>query len=222
MKVLRRKSAARAREPSAGGRQYRGASLPQRRAERRARLIQAGIDTFGTHGYHAVTVRDVCAAAGLTERYFYESFRDREQLFSAVYEDLNARLQQKIAAAVANAGGDPERTARGGLRAYFEQTRSDPKGARIMLIEVFGVSADMDRLSRRTAVGFVAMVRQVVAPRMVAARRRGAALDADLLATGLVGGVIFSAMRWVLSGYEQPLDAVVENAAAIFTSLLQS
>lgn len=221
MKAPRRKSATRAREPLAGGRQYRGASLPQRRAERRARLIQAGIDTFGTHGYHAVTVRDVCAAAGLTERYFYESFRDREQLFSAVYEDLNARLQQKIALAVAAAGGDPERTARGGLRAYFEQTRSDPKGARIMLIEVFGVSADMDRLSRRTAVGFIEMVRRVVAPPMVAARRRGG-LDADLIATGLVGGVVFSAMRWVLSGYEQPLEVVVENAATIFTSLLRA
>ena len=203
-------------------RRYRGASLAQRRVERRQRLVQAGIDTFGARGYHGVTVREVCAAAGLTERYFYESFRDREQLFSAVYEHLNAQLQQRIAAAVSGAAGDPEQVARRGLRAYFEQTRSDPKGARIMLIEVFGVSADMDRLSRRTAIGFVDMVRQVVAPQMVAARRRKLELDADLLATGLVGGVIFGAMRWVLSGYAQPIDAVVDNAAAIFTSLLRA
>ena len=219
MKPARKKSETRPRP--AAGRRYRGASLAQRRAERRQRLIQAGVDTFGTRGYHGVTVREVCAAAGLTERYFYESFRDREQLFSAVYEQLNARLQQKIVAAVAGAGADPAQVARRGLRAYFEQTRSDPKGARIMLIEVFGVSADMDRLSRRTAIGFVEMVRRVLAPRMTAARRRTLELDPDLLATGLVGGVIFSAMRWVLSGYAQPLEAVVDNAAAIFTSLLR-
>jgi len=222
VKSPRRKNGARPRVLPSGARRYRGASLPQRRAERRQRLVQAGIDTFGTRGYHGVTVREVCAAAGLTERYFYESFRDREQLFSAVYEQLNAQLQQRIAAAVAGAGGDPEQVARRGLRAYFEQTRSDPKGARIMLIEVFGVSADMDRLSRRTAIGFVEMVRRVLAPRMAAARRRTLGLDPDLLATGLVGGVIFSAMRWVLSGYAQPLEAVVDNAAAIFTSLLRS
>jgi AcrR family transcriptional regulator len=220
VKPARKKSEARPRP--AAGRRYRGASLAQRRAERRRRLIQAGVDTFGTRGYHGVTVREVCAAAGLTERYFYESFRDREQLFSAVYEQLNAQLQQKIIAAVAGAGADPAQVARRGLRAYFEQTRSDPKGARIMLIEVFGVSADMDRLSRRTAIGFVEMVRRVLAPRMAAARRRTLGLDPDLLATGLVGGVIFSAMRWVLSGYAQPLEAVVDNAAAIFTSLLRS
>ena len=220
MKAPRRKTDARPRDAEAAGRRYRGASLPQRRAERRARLVQAGIEAFGTRGYHAVTVRDLCAAAGLTERYFYESFGDREQLFSAVYEHLNAQLQQKIAAAVAGAGADPERGARSGLRAYFEQTRDDPRGARIMLIEVFGVSADMDDLSRRTAAGFIEMVRRVLAPPMVAARRREA-LDPDLLATGLVGGVIFSAMRWVLSGYVQPLEAVVDNAAAIFTSLLR-
>jgi AcrR family transcriptional regulator len=220
VKPARKKSETRPRP--AAGRRYRGASLAQRRAERRQRLIQAGVDTFGTRGYHGVTVREVCAAAGLTERYFYESFRDREQLFSAVYEQLNAQLQQKIIAAVAGAGADPAQVARRGLRAYFEQTRSDPKGARIMLIEVFGVSADMDRLSRRTAIGFVEMVRRVLAPRMAAARRRTLGLDPDLLATGLVGGVIFSAMRWVLSGYAQPLEAVVDNAAAIFTSLLRS
>jgi AcrR family transcriptional regulator len=203
------------------GRRYRGASLAQRRTERRAQLLRAGIDLFGTRGYHAVTVRDLCAAAGLTERYFYESFRDREALFGAVYEHLNAELQQKIAAGAASGGTDLARVARGGLRAYFEQTRSDPKGARIMLIEHFGLSADMDRLSRRTAIGFVGMVRLQLAPQIAGARRSGPPLDADLIATGLVGGVIFSAMRWVLTGYKEPLDAVVENAAAIFTSLLR-
>jgi len=221
VKAARRKSEPASPRPPAAGRRYRGASLHQRRAGRRQRLLQAGIDLFGTRGYHAVTVRELCAAAGLTERYFYESFRDREQLFSAVYEHLNAQLARRLAGAVAGAGGDVEQLARRGLRAYFEQTRDDPRGARIMLIEHFGLSADMDRLSRRTAIGFVEMLRQTLAPRLVAARRRAPALDADLLATGLVGGVIFSAMRWVLSGYAQPLDAMVENAAAIFTSVLK-
>ena len=218
MKGARRRSDANAR-PTTAGRRYRGASLPQRRASRRHSLLQAGIDLFGTRGYHAVTVREICAAAGLTERYFYESFRDREQLFSAVYEHLNTQLAQKLATAVAGAGGDLEQMARRGLRAYFEQTRDDPRGARIMLIEHFGLSADMDRLSRRTAIGFVEMLRQALAPRLAGTRRRE--LDPDLLATGLVGGVIFSAMRWVLSGYQQPLEAVTENAAAIFASVLR-
>jgi AcrR family transcriptional regulator len=219
VKTARRKSDTGARA-GAAGRRYRGASLTQRRAGRRQQLLQAGIDLFGTRGYHAVTVREICAAAGLTERYFYESFRDREQLFGAVYEHLNTQLAQKLAAAVTGAGGDVELMARRGLRAYFEQTRDDPKGARIMLIEHFGLSADMDRLSRRTAIGFVEMLRQTLAPRLLGSRRRE--LDPDLLATGLVGGVIFSAMRWVLSGYQQPLDAVVDNSAAIFTSLLRN
>jgi AcrR family transcriptional regulator len=204
------------RPRAAPGRRYRGESLGERRAERRRLLIEAGIETFGTRGYHSVTVREVCGEAGLTERYFYESFRDREQLFSAVYEQLNAELQERLTAAVTAEDGEPRRAAREGLRAYFSQIRSDPKGARIMLIEVFGVSADMDRLSRRTAVGFVEMVRRMLAPRL----RDG--LDAELIANGLVGGVIFSAMRWVLSGYAQPLDAIVENAATIFTALLEA
>lgn len=207
------KKATRRRSPE---RRYRGESLAERRAARRGQLIRAGIDTFGTRGYHAVTVREVCAAAGLTERYFYESFKDREQLFSAAYEQLNAIVQQRLADAFARSGGDPARLAHAGLRAYFELVQEDPKGARIMLIEVFGVSPDMDRLSRQTAIGFVERVRAILAPRM-----RGG-LDAELIANGLVGGVIFSAMRWVLSGYAQPLDKVVDNAAAVFTALLKA
>ena len=210
-----KKTARRRSGTSAPGRRYRGESLAERKAARREQLIRAGIDTFGTRGYHAVTVREICAAAGLTERYFYESFRDREQLFSAAYEQLNGALQQRLVAAAGRAGGDPLRLARDGLRAYFERVQDDPKGARIMLIEVFGVSPDMDRLSRQTAIGFVEMVRALLAPRM-----RGG-LDAELIANGLVGGVIFSAMRWVMSGYAQPLDKVADNAAAVFTALLK-
>ncbi|HUR40219.1 MAG TPA: TetR/AcrR family transcriptional regulator [Verrucomicrobiae bacterium] len=198
------------------GRSYRGASLAERREARRAQLVRAGIDTFGARGFHAVTVREVCAAAGLTERYFYESFADRAQLFSAAYEQLHADLQQRLGAAFAAGGRDLARAARSGLHAYFEHIRRDPRGARIMLIEVFGVSADMDRLSRQTAMDFTVMTERMLAPRL-----RGKGLDPGLLATALVGGVIFSAMRWVLSGYAQPLDAVVDSVSAVFAAVLQ-
>ena len=56
---------------SSNRRTFKGQSQEERKAERRRRLIEAGINAFGERGYHAVTVRELCAEAQLTERYFY-------------------------------------------------------------------------------------------------------------------------------------------------------
>src|SRR5690606_9237384 len=68
------------------GRRFRGVAADERRRQRRQQLLDAGLKCFGTVGFRAAGVRDICAEAQLTERYFYESFKNREALFLAVYE----------------------------------------------------------------------------------------------------------------------------------------
>jgi AcrR family transcriptional regulator len=67
------------------GRTYRGADPAQRRDDRRTRLVDAAVEIFGTTGYRSATVERICAAAGLTKRYFYESFDSSEALLLAAY-----------------------------------------------------------------------------------------------------------------------------------------
>ncbi|NED65389.1 TetR/AcrR family transcriptional regulator, partial [Streptomyces sp. SID10244] len=69
------------------GRRYGGADADERRDRRRLDLIAAGLDLFGSDGYASASVKRVCEHAGLTQRYFYESFADRPALLAAVYED---------------------------------------------------------------------------------------------------------------------------------------
>ena len=73
--------------PTPPGRRYGGADPTQRRERRRAALIAAGLDAFGTDGYANVSVKGICDLAGLTQGYFYESFTDRAALLVAVYDD---------------------------------------------------------------------------------------------------------------------------------------
>src|SRR5450631_2127010 len=75
---------------------YRGIDPSERRAQRRERLLDAGLDVFGTHGYASSSIRTVSAAASLNSRYFYESFSDREDLLYFVYK----RIVSEVAAAV--------------------------------------------------------------------------------------------------------------------------
>jgi AcrR family transcriptional regulator len=67
---------------------WSGVPLQDRPVLRRDELIAAGIGLLGSRGGPALTVRAVCRATGLTERYFYESFNDRDEFVGAVYDDV--------------------------------------------------------------------------------------------------------------------------------------
>jgi AcrR family transcriptional regulator len=49
----------------------------------RTRLIEAAIDAFGRSGYHVVSVRSLCARAGVAKGTFYRHFHHKDALFLA-------------------------------------------------------------------------------------------------------------------------------------------
>ncbi|OBI10054.1 transcriptional regulator [Mycolicibacter nonchromogenicus] len=107
-------------------RDYGGISAVDRRAERRSKLLAAGRQIWGESGIGEVTVRGVCTAAGLTPRYFYEQFPNRDALFFAVSDDVRDQLLE----AMVTAGiGDPGTLAdklRSALTAFLDLIAADP------------------------------------------------------------------------------------------------
>jgi AcrR family transcriptional regulator len=139
---------ARARQQKPSTRRYRGVTASERRAQRRERLLEAGLELFGTRGYARTPVRKVCAEASLNSRYFYESFESNEDLLFQLYE----RIVTEVVAAVieATAGGRTiEEQARSGLLAAWDIMVRDPRKARVVGVEVVGASERLDRLRRR-------------------------------------------------------------------------
>jgi AcrR family transcriptional regulator len=82
-------------------RPYRGISADDRRADRRARLKTACLDLIGSGGVVSVTAEAVSAQAGLTKRYFYESFADRDALLYEVMDDFFVAVRVEILDALA-------------------------------------------------------------------------------------------------------------------------
>jgi AcrR family transcriptional regulator len=113
-------------------RPYRGVSAIDRRDRRRQRLIDAGLQLFGTRGIAAIGIVDVCAEAGLTKRYFYESFASIDTLADAVFEHVTGNLVAAVAPAIAaGAGRDP----RPALTVYTRTILSDPRVVRLLAVE---------------------------------------------------------------------------------------
>ena len=199
-------------------RRYRGISLQKRQDERRDKLIEAGLTVIGTQGYNAATVRIICAEAGLTERYFYESFANREALLVAVYEQCIEQLTRAILAAVQDIDPPaPDTMSQAGLQAFFEVLQKDHRIGRVLFIEVLGISQGVDDLYRRSTFSFTQLVLQISKPLYPGGRIP--VRDEELLATGLVGVIIMIATRWILGGYDKPLDVVVESSLDIFNAV---
>ncbi|MDL4814851.1 TetR/AcrR family transcriptional regulator [Actinomadura opuntiae] len=118
-------------------RRYGGATADQRRAGRRAALLDAALDLLGTGGLQAATLRAVCARAGLNPRYFYESFTDLDALLTEVYDRIAAETADAASRSVAEAGPDADlrATVRAAALAVLDIGRVDPRKARVALIE---------------------------------------------------------------------------------------
>src|SRR3546814_8716418 len=87
-------------------RTYGGVSAAARTAERRERLVAAAVDLFGRQGYLETGVKDICHAAGVTDRYFYESFHNRAELFAAAFDLAVGELFAAVAGAVTEFSND--------------------------------------------------------------------------------------------------------------------
>lgn len=198
-------------------RRFRGIDADQRQAERRIKLIEAGVECFGQHGFHHATVRQICAEAKLTERYFYESFKNREELFAAAYQQTVQRVRESIIAALVSSPREVPVMARNALRALFKMIHDDPGIGRILFMDVLTVSSVMDRMSREATQSFSDLLRQVVESMFPTGPETG--LDAELISDALSGACIYVAMQWSFSGFRHPLDAVVNNCAALFVAM---
>ncbi|MGO4201433.1 TetR/AcrR family transcriptional regulator [Rhodococcus sp. TAF43] len=114
-------------------RTWAGTGIEERRAARRDTLLAAGIELLGAQGGAAVGVRAVCRAAGLTERYFYESFADRDRFVRAVYDDVGRQAHAALVAAVGAAPAPHDRAA-AAVSAFVELMVDDPARGRVLLL----------------------------------------------------------------------------------------
>lgn len=114
---------------------FKGVSADDRRIDRRNRLVEAAFEIAGTEGAGALGVGRVCVAAGLTKRYFYESFASLADLQSAAVDHAIAAMSERV---------DPFRpTGPGGpphawLEAFVGALVDDECLARVLLAETHG------------------------------------------------------------------------------------
>ncbi len=75
--------------------------VTKRRAETKARLLEAAFRVFADRGFGQTRIDDVCAAAGYTRGAFYSNYSSLDELFFDLYDERAALIAAQVAAALA-------------------------------------------------------------------------------------------------------------------------
>ncbi len=192
-----------------------GADL--RETERRKKLIAAGLEAFGTKGYAKTNIKSICTLAGLTERYFYESFHGKEDLLSALYRELVDQQKADSLTILKEAGSWPLDAVSKALRSFFLDLKENPHRAQVQLFEVMGVSPRIDMQYREAMRLLAEMVK------LFLSRSFPGISDEEwkesIIPTGLAGSIILISHEWVLGGFVTPLDDIIDQSMEIFITV---
>jgi AcrR family transcriptional regulator len=146
--------------------------LEDRQALRRDKLIAAGVQLLGDESGPAVTVRAVCRKAGLTERYFYESFADRDEFVRAVYDDVCTRAMSTLMSAS---------TPREAVEQFVALMVDDPVRGRVLLLAP-GVEPVLIRSGAEWMPSFIELLQRKLTRITDPVRQ-------NMVATSLIGGL---------------------------------
>lgn len=193
--------------PALPARTYRGETAEARRDQRRTKLLEAALDCFAIRGVAHTTMRDICSQARLTDRYFYESFRNTKDAYEAVYSWQKDLLVAHVAAAMAAAPLSLLDQARAGLTAFYAFLREDARRSHVLLIDGFTGAALPNVESTQEALAQYIPLIRAAALRIYPRIKRD--FDVDMMARGLLGMATQVGSVWAKSGYAQPLEEVV-------------
>ena len=109
----------------------------QARAARREQIIAAGLACFARSGYHAATMADVAAQAGVSKGTPYLYFASKEALFLALHEEWDCGAGQRVDAAIASLpDGDrrsPRRVLHAVATAIAAHVAAEPETCRVLM-----------------------------------------------------------------------------------------
>jgi AcrR family transcriptional regulator len=197
------------------GRAYAGRAPDERRADRRRRLLDAGLEVFGTVGWEEASIALLCATARVGTRAFYEEFDAREDLLREVATTVVLEAVEEMRLALDAAPPTLEGKVRAGLTAYVGFLTTDPRRARLAYRAVPAAGRLLgDR--HRASLAFAEVIADEARALGLHEPERG-----DLLALALTGAVAELLGWWASSAAPPPVEAIVDELTRLFVAAVR-
>ena len=196
-------------------RRYGGLSADDRRAMRRRQLLDAALEIAGTRGADRATMTAICAEAGLTERYFYESFSSRDQVLLALVDEIAEQVRDAVLAVLSTTEGDAGARAHAAIAEFATLLTDDPRKGRVAIIE--SVTVPALRLRRHELFRDFAALVLAQAQTLFGDQSLPAPQD-EISARLLVGGLAELLTAWLQAETSANVQEIVNEAARWFTA----
>jgi AcrR family transcriptional regulator len=175
------------------GRRIRGLDADQRRARRQDDLLAAALDLFAEAGYPNTSIEQICQAAFVGTKGFYEIFDSKEACYLALLRQVSSAIEARMVEALRTLPADEPAATEVLLSSFAHALVDDPRFAKVTFGQAGGISADVERqrrANRRWAADYLTSVWQ----------RYGAPADPTLyrVAIGVIGGLFDLVADWML------------------------
>jgi AcrR family transcriptional regulator len=177
-------------------RRIRGLDADERRAQRRGQLLDAALELFAANGYQNTSIEQLCQAAYVGTKAFYEVFESREDCYVALLRDITERLSGRMVEALRQTPDDDAAATPMLVAEFAHGLVDDPRIARVTFGRGSAVTPAVERqrrLNRRWAASFIESIW----------RRYGIlgddpGVEAHRMAVGVIGGMFDLIADWLL------------------------
>jgi AcrR family transcriptional regulator len=176
------------------------------RAEREQQVLDIAHARFAEHGYGAVTMDDVAAAAGVTKPLLYAYFGNKERLYLACMERAGEAMFATVGEAVSGAES-PADALRRGLHAFFAFVAEDRDAWRVLFDETLPAGGEIAGRVAEHRERLLALVAQTNLARLPEQRRAAHATEVEAISVALFGAAEALARWWLRTGAMPAADA---------------
>lgn len=126
---------------------YKSSKETQERKDlKKKHIICTAIKVFSIKGYHATTVKDVVEAADISVGTFYFYFKNKEDLFEILYDEVSEELfNNALCAAMENINKEIDLGFSMAIAFFLKVIELNKPLAKILLIEAVGLNPNFER-----------------------------------------------------------------------------
>lgn len=184
----------------------------------RVAILIAAQNLFVEKGYHAISMREIADAVGMTKAALYYHFRDKEQLFVAILEDVLSELSALIEACRLAEGSH-----RGQIEAIVRQIMLLPAERRASLRLASQELSNLDAATRRSFIEqyhaqFIDRITSILAAGVTCGEFR--TLD-PRIATWALLGMLYPYFHVTPVTGAAPTESLIQQLLSIFFDGLQ-
>jgi len=168
-----------------------GAPLAKSDLATHARLMEAAGEIFAEKGFHAATVREICTKAGANVAAVNYHFKDKQALYTAVFEHAMCNVQPLFEKGPPVQQGEPRERLAVFVHGFLENLLASGKPAwanRIMSMEMIEPTHALDHFVEAMIRPMFGALREIVAD---ALGHKADAVDVRYIGACIVGQCLF-------------------------------